>query len=74
MRVASLLLTVVLYFENKTDLFVCGAPSGHQVQVESSETQDRDKKQAWYTDHYQTGNTDQENCFVLVSINIYLPI
>lgn len=51
----------------KTDLFIRGAPSGHQVQVESSETKDRDEKQPWYADHYQTGDADQENLFALFS-------
>lgn len=67
-----LLLTVVKYVENQTDLFIGGASSGHQVQVESSETQDRDKKQPRYTDHYQTVHTVKENWFVLVSIRQWL--
>lgn len=47
-----------------TDLFISGASSGYQIQVESSETEDRDQKQPGYTDHYQTGkNDDKENCF-----------
>lgn len=50
-------LDTSLTIENPTDLFIGGASSGHQVQVESSETQDRDKKQPWYTDDYQTVHT-----------------
>lgn len=49
--------------ENQTDLFICGSSSGHQEEVESSETQDRNKKQPCYTDHYQTGDTVKEKCF-----------
>lgn len=48
----------------KTDLFIGGSSSGYQIQVESSETEDRDQKQPWYTDHYQTGKSnDKENYF-----------
>lgn len=54
--------------EEITHLFVGGAASGHQVQVEPSETQNRDQKQSRYTDHHQTGNTDKENCFPVPSL------
>lgn len=64
-----MLLAAGLKLGKQTDLFICGAPSGQQVQVESSKTQDWDKKQPWHTDHYQTESTHKENYVVVVSLD-----